>query len=283
MIPDGLMWNEAVIKRGDPLYAGFVCLLVIKDDLQPELIGTAFIVKADGNRATAFSAAHNFDYIKRVLHPHPNHNASALPEFLPPPKEIDIKQVKGMYLKGDKVVDCAIEIAIWDSATDLAVLTIIAPENEPDLFCDAFWIDNQIPDVDEHVVMIGFGEMKAVPDTKQSNGGLIQHRLIQRLGRVEGIYPDGYLLLKTPSVKTSISIFSGMSGGLVARWSENSTQIMPFAIISYAPEPQPSYNRAESGQSVGSLLNAALTSVAENTQRCEIKVNNIGVGRIHNV
>ena len=277
------MWNEEVLNSGDPLFAGFVCLLVIEDDLQPELIGTAFIVRADGNRATAFSAAHNFDYIKRVLHPYPNHNATALPEFLPPPKTIDIKQVKGMYLKGDKVVDCAIEIAIWDSAKDVAVLQIVAPENEPDLFCDAFWIDNQIPAVDEHVVMIGFGEMKVTPNTKPSNSGLIQHRLVQRLGRVEGIYPDGYLLLKTPCVNTSISIFSGMSGGLVARWTENSRQIMPFAIISYAPEPQPSYDRAESGRSVGSLIDATLTSVSDNSPQCKIKVDYVGLGRTHNV
>jgi hypothetical protein len=48
MIPDGFAWDEAVLERGDPLNRGLISLLVISD-LQPILIGTAFIVQAHGN------------------------------------------------------------------------------------------------------------------------------------------------------------------------------------------------------------------------------------------
>jgi len=134
MIPEGLLWNEAEIPAGDALHSGLVSLLVIKDDLSPELVGTAFLIAADGNRATAITAAHCFDQIRRLLHPHSCHSSSALPEFLPDPKELDLRQVKAVYEVNDRVFPCSIEQACWDTATDLAIFTILAPKEAPDLF-----------------------------------------------------------------------------------------------------------------------------------------------------
>ena len=67
------------------------------------------------------------------------------------------------------------------------------------------------------MTMIGFGEMKPARDSDDPNKGLMQRRLMARIGHVEVFYPEGMYTLKTPCVLTTIATFSGMSGGLVCR------------------------------------------------------------------
>lgn len=273
------MWNEAELERGDPLNAGLVSLLVIKKDLAPELIGTAFIVVANGNRATAITAAHVFDEARKHVEPNSIHHVSALPEFLPPPKEVELAQMKALYLFGGKVSVCAIEVAIWDSASDFAALTLIAPDHEPHLFQDKFLLSDDVPQVGDQVGMIGFGEMKVIPNEDDPRTASLQRRLVVRLGRVEEIHPDGFFMLKAPCIQTSVAIFSGMSGGIVARWTGPDTPIKPFALISHAPDPQPCYDRSVSGQSVASIFRMKVTPTGPEAQIVEFQVNNIMVGR----
>jgi hypothetical protein len=275
----GFLWNQAELPSGDPLHEALVMLLVTREDLSLQLVGTGFIVAADGGRATAISAAHCFEEVRKVLHPHSPHHLSTPREFLPTPKEIDLKQVKALYTKATEVHTCAVELAIWDSATDLAVLNITAPDDNDQLFTKLFWIDDVFPSVNEKVAMIGYGNMEVIPDETRQQYGTIKRQLILRLGTVEGVHPEGFYMLKAPCVETTIPIYSGMSGGLVARWGSPDTQIQPFAFISHAPEPQPIDDRSLSGHSVGSILNATRAIIAEKKQRVQIQLNNIGLGR----
>jgi hypothetical protein len=42
---------------------------------------------------------------------------------------------------------------MWDSKSDLAVLSVLAPNNQADLFRDMFWLDNQSPQIGDEVMM----------------------------------------------------------------------------------------------------------------------------------
>jgi hypothetical protein len=131
-----------------------------------------------GYKATAISAAHCFEHIDNILHPNKPHHATTPREFLPPPSEVDLKQVKAFYINLGQVHICPIEIAIWDSGTDLATLVVLAPNDEPELFRDFVWLDDQIPSIGDQVVMIGFGEMVVTTDAEthkreQCNDGLL--------------------------------------------------------------------------------------------------------------
>ncbi len=278
MIPEGLQWNQAELELGDPLNLGLLSLLVIDDSMVPRPIGTAFLVTANGHFATAVTAAHCFEGIRQILHPNAKHHPSALSEFLPPPKELDLKQVKAVYIKDGAAYLCPIEIGIWDNATDLAVFTVSAPSNEPKIFRDFFWLDDQLPNAGEVVAMIGFGEMTVTNDPEIPDRGTMQRQLLLRVGRVEEVFPERHYMLKGPCVQTSIGIFSGMSGGVVAKWAPGST-IKPFAFISHAPDPQPSYDRSLSGSSMGSILKAKITALGEKKQALEFMVSNVGVGK----
>lgn len=272
-------WDQALLELGDPLNMGLLSILVIHNDLKPVLVGTAFIVSADGNKATAITAAHCFEYIRSLLHPLPLHHPSAIPEFLPPPKAIDLKQVKALYMKDGKVFICPIEISIWDNNVDLAVCTINAPSNESDLFRDFFWIESDIPGVGEEIVMIGFSEMEVIPtDSESPNNCTLARELMMRIGKVEEIFQHGHLMLKGPCIQTTVAISSGMSGGLIAKWNNGNGKIKPFAFISYAPEPQPYLDRSLSGHSCGSILNPKITIIGDKKQKLEFSVSNLCFG-----
>jgi hypothetical protein len=281
VIPDGCVWNEAQLERGDRLNRVLLSLLVIRDDprddLRIELVGTAFIIQANRTHAFAVSAAHNFEEVRKILHPNPLHHSSALPEFLPPPSELDLTKVKALYYDGNTSVLCNLELAAWDRETDYALLFIKTPPHKP-LFNEYLWLDNQIPQVGDHVCMIGLGEMKFTPNIDPVNFGTIERRLVLRVGCVENLYPEGYYMLKAPCVDTSIPAFPGMSGRIVARWTAPNTQIQPFGFISHSPSVS-YYDRSISGRSVGAILKMERTAIAEGKQKVGIKINNAGIGR----
>jgi hypothetical protein len=250
-IPDGFVWAEALpqdesVLRDNPLMRALLSLL-LNNNGTPQLIGTAFVIHIEGSRGIAISAAHCFEEVRKILNPAPAHHSSALPEFLPAPKELDLKHMRALYGHGGKTVDCTIESAIWDRDTDFAVLTVVAPEDDPALF-KLFLLDDTVPAVGDEVSMIGFGEMKSTPDINDPTRGPIQRRLVIRIGHVEEVYPQGHYMLKAPCVQTSIAVFSGMSGGIVTRgWPHGpDSLIRPFAFISHSMttvgEPEAIYN-----------------------------------------
>jgi len=276
LIPDGLEWIEAEKRAVAPLNAGLLSLCVIRKDLMPCLIGTAFIVSAGGNYATAISAAHCFEEIRKILRPNATSHPSTPPEFLSPPRKISFKSVKGIYLKDGVAHFCDVDIALWDRKSDLAVLTVLAPNEATGLFHDTFWIDSCIPDVGDLVVMIGFGEMETTPDNIKPGQGIIRRRVVGRVGRVEAMHPKGHSLLQAPCLETSIAIFGGMSGGFITRWTGVDTPIQPFALISHSPEPQPVYDQSVSGHSVGAILNTKITPTGHKKQMVSFLVDNMG-------
>jgi hypothetical protein len=120
--------------------------------------------------------------------------------------------------------------------------------------------------------------MKVHSGTDNAQIGTIERRLIVRIGYVEEVFGEATYLLKAPSVQTSIAIYSGMSGGLVAKYTP-SDGIKPFGFISHAPDPQAVLDRSISGHSTGSILKARLTSIEKDKQLVEIEVNNVVVGK----
>jgi hypothetical protein len=272
---ENLEWNEVILDDNAIHKEFMVALVAIKPDRTIKLIGTGFFISAHGDRATVATAAHCFEGIREILHPDAKHHLSALSEFLPPPSEIDLQSVKALYLKDNLVHTCPLEIAVWDSGTDFASFTISAPDNRSDLFKDIFMLSNDVPTVGDGVAMMGF-LMKSKATPESSAEGHISLRPILRIGRDEEVFPERHFMLKGPALQTSIAVFSGMSGGLVARWPAN--EIKPFGFVSHAPEPQPTDPKL-SGHSVASVFKVDITALGEKKQTVEVRLDNIGVGR----
>lgn len=277
-VDGGLFWQDYLIERGDPMNRGLAALFVVKSDGSLQLIGTAFIVGAEGHKASALTAAHCFEGIRRVLDPHPPHHHTALPEFLPLPKDVPLERVKALHFNGTGFSVCQVLEAYWDNKTDFAALSIAAPPDEPELFHASFWVNNAAPEIGEDIVAVGYGEMEVSPHPEQPNRGTMSFRLVARCGKVEAVHLDGHYMLKGPHIQTSVSVFSGMSGGIVARLKGSGTRIEPFALISHAPDPQPTNNEI-SGQSVAALLKAELTQQVPERQIVKVEVTDVRIGR----
>ena len=255
MIPHGFQWNEAILEKASPLGLGFLVICVVTDEWIVRLIGTAFIVEAKGRQGRAITAAHCLDEIYRIRAPNPRHSLTALPEFVPPPSEFNLDPVRAIYLKDGKIFFCPIREALWDNNLDYAMLVVASPEGEEGLFEHSVRLSDTVPAVGDTVCMIGFGDMEVNRDTRVYNRSRMQFRLVQRIGFLEEIHPDGQLLVRAPCIQTSIPVYGGMSGGLVARWPGHEKKVEAFAIVSHAPEPQPIRDRLQSGHSVAALLN----------------------------
>ncbi len=237
-LQDGLLWNQAELERNHPLNNLLLLLIAIGDNHIPKTIGTAFIVQSNGTKATAVSAAHCFEEMRKILHPEPVHHTSALPEFLGPPKEIELGRVKAIYTKEERIYTCEVSIAAWDSATDFAVLDVSCATADDNTFRDMAWITDDIPAVGDEVAMFGYGNLKEIADPADMNRSTIQRQLIMRVGTVENFYPEGFYLLKSPCIETTIPVYGGMSGGIAARF-EPGSQIRVFGFISHGPFPPP--------------------------------------------
>lgn len=279
MIPEGLQWNQAPLSRDDPVDEVLLSLAAFTDDQSLHLIGTAFIIEANGSHAWAISAAHNFEQIRKTLNPNPLHHTSALAEFLPPPTELELEHVKALHMKDGVPHFCAVEIGIWDSAKDLAVLKITAPPGPNSYFQSVLLLDNTIPTVSDIVVMIGYGNMTVNNFGPVPASFEMSRELVGRVGRVEEVFPNGHLLLKSPCVQTSVAVFGGMSGGIVARWTGVGTNIKPFGFISFAPEPQPNRECSRSGHSMASLVDAEILALEEHKQAVAITMSNVKIGK----
>jgi hypothetical protein len=282
VIPNGFQWNEAILEPGHPLNNSLLSLLVIKDDLSPKLIGTAFLVTAEGDSATAISAAHSFEEIRRLIDPdHQRHHPSTHYEFAPLPNEVELDRVKAIYVKNNSTVAaCPIEISIWDNNADVAVLKVIAPYPERSLFEDFFRLTGDIPKVGEEIAMIGYGDMQELVDLDNPNRGKLKRRLVVRVGRVYAMHSNGFHALKAACVETTIAIYGGMSGGIAARWAAPEAPIEPFGFISYTPTPEILNDRSKSGHACATLLNLTVQRIGDQQQIIGVPINNARVGRL---
>ena len=89
-LPPQFPWNEAVLESGNSLNDGLVSIVAFDDKRCPVLIGTGFIVGTFEEQAICCTAAHNFSHVKQLQETLPRHHRTALAEFLPRSKPLNI-------------------------------------------------------------------------------------------------------------------------------------------------------------------------------------------------
>lgn len=262
-----LVWNQAEIELAHPLNEGLLSLLAFDGNRRPRLIGTAFIVSAQGDFAIAVTAAHNFDGIAQIQQEvKPKRHPSALQEFLPTGEEIslDRQKVRATYMAGDHVEMCILGWATWDRRTDICFFSV-APQDKsevPKLFQAEMQVDGNLPSIGDEVAVLGFADMEVMHHQRD---GLreefsISRRLVLRKGFVTQAFPEGHILCRGPCIETTIPVFPGMSGGPVMRLGNAGEPMMPFGVISSDPEVplEQKNNRLVAGNSIVAVLNATV-------------------------
>lgn len=260
-------WNEAT-NLPDSLHGALVTLLAFAPDRSPALIGTAFIVGAYGNRAIAFSAAHNFhEGVKRVQKPNPSHHLSALREFLPAFDEIAIdgKRLRAIYVADGRVEVCVVLGVLWNEPSDVAIMLLGTQDLKgPPMFREHLQLEQYRPLIGDEVCVLGYADMALEMSVRDGPLEMftVKSRLVLRAGRIKAVHPEGHILCRGPCIETTIPVFPGMSGGPVFLTPKQQKDFLePFALISHDPDESVEHknDRFIEGSAVAALLPITVT------------------------
>lgn len=274
------LWNESATEPFDVRNNGLVNIIAFDDAWLPEPVGSGFLIQANGSTALGVTAAHNFDCIDRAQDK-PSYNRFIIPDVLrnTTPLNIDGNRLRALCLQSGRHEMCEFNWVIWESKTDLAYFEIKLPEKhtvEKKFLQSHVLVDSTIPEIGEVVVMLGYPESKGTFDIRPNveSGIKIEQRLMARIGRVTAHHMEGYYR-PTPCIETSIPVFSGMSGGLVARIREDQ-QLGAIGVISSDPDAplEEKQNRSIAGKSIAVLLNAEIQNIGNGQQNVTLKYNN---------
>ncbi|WP_158072309.1 S1 family peptidase [Achromobacter xylosoxidans] len=272
-----LPWNQGTL----PAEYGNSLLVIMATDLEgrPHAVGTAFVINHsdDGRTATCLTAAHVFTEVHRLQTKPARHTPSALAEFLPPPKPIDIdrKLVRAIGTAGGRAEAAIIEGLTYDEDRDVALFDVKLQDASPDgFFCSRFEVTGELPDVGEMVCVLSFAGLAM--EQKEDYGAqgymaTLSKSLMFRVGRVLQHFPVGQRLCKGPCIETSIPVFSGMSGGPLMRYSTEGPMLIS-ALVSFDPDLdcEDKNNRDIEGRSVFAALPVSVSEGAEGRKFVEI-------------
>lgn len=219
MLPDGFEWNQAELEPRHEFNNALVSIVAFDDRRIPRPIGTGFILAVLPECAIGCTAAHNFSELRRIQSPKKWHHPSALKQFLPSAKPLDLnrKGVRAMCIAGNQVEMAIFGWVAWDEASDIAFFSLVPQDRtSSDAFTAKLDLDNYDPQIGAEIVALGYKDMSVENDTRDGSGADkfdFQRQLIMRGGRITAVHPQGHRLCNGPCVETSIPVFPGMSGG----------------------------------------------------------------------
>lgn len=284
----GWEWNEAAPDGLATLHEGLVSLLAFDPNRSAKPIGTGFIVASHGNHAVGITAAHIFhEGVHRAQVPDPQHNLTALSEFLPGAHEIklDRKNIRAIYQVGSRIEACVLGTAAWDKRTDLAVFSLSAQDSSDNTVFRGFHrLEYVTPAVGDLICVAGYGDMHTVAEERNGDEQqfTLARRLVMRAGRVKAVHMEGHILCHGPCIETNIPVFGGMSGSPVFRLPDKVGQdIIPFGLVSSDPDETVALknDRSRAGSSIVSLLPLEVVNDTGAKREVMLKLTNIDVAK----
>lgn len=267
----GFPWNQAEV---DPNFNhGLLTLIAFDKEERPHPIGTGFVISRDDRKAVCLTAAHVITELRNLQAPPSRHAMSALPEFLPPPREIDLSRqmVRAIALERDRAEVLVVEGAIVDENRDIAVITVaLQDEQSGPFFSQEFEADDSIPPNGNLVCILSYGDLSAdnfITDGDRYREFWMSRRPILRIGTVVEHHPNGHRLCRGPCIETTVPVYSGMSGGPAFAFGRPGQPMRPIGLVCSDPDidgPEKE-DRTKSGSSIVTIL------------PCSVEVNSSGV------
>lgn len=217
----GHEWNQTDVPPD--LEAGVFTVIARDRNGGFHAVGTGFVIQAMEDRATAVTAGHVLSEVRRLQlsTPHRSHN-SALPEFMPRPKPIDLA-LSGLAMisaVGRQSVVSRVEGLAFDEAGDIGLLQLRPQTADASRYAlREFTLDDSLPKVGQLVCVVSYAGLSC--NTAERNAFAVERKAVLRVGKVLNVYPGGQRLCKGSCFETSIPLFSGMSGGPVFYYDES--------------------------------------------------------------
>ncbi|WP_310609244.1 serine protease [Limnohabitans sp.] len=228
-----------------------------------QLIRTKYRAALHDDRcAVCVTAAHVFTEVRRIQSPPQRYAQSALSEFLPPPRAIDLhpQKIRAIAVEGDRVEVLVVDGAIIDEVRDIAVFRVkLQNEDTPAFFSAEYEADDKVPAVGEMICVLSYGELSTFDfetDGTMKRQFKMERRPVLRVGRVIASYPHGHRLCRGPCIETTVPAYSGMSGGPVFSFGNPGAPMRPFGLVCSDPDQDGSekQDRSRAGSSIISIL-----------------------------
>ncbi|MCP2518458.1 serine protease [Achromobacter mucicolens] len=218
--------------------------------------------------AICVTAAHVFTEIRRIQSPPQRHVPSALPEFLPPARTIDLsrKKIRAIAIERDRAEALVVDAAVIDEARDTAVFKVVLQNDDvPDFFPTEFEVDDNVPAEGALICVLSYGELSTFDfetDGAMKRQFKVARKPVLRVGRVVASYPKGHRLCRGPCIETTVPVYSGMSGGPVFAFGSSGAPIRPFGLVCCDPDLDGplKQDRSRAGSSIISLLPCQVTT-----------------------
>jgi hypothetical protein len=191
----------------------FATLSALNEDDELSILGNAFVVLANGSSAVCLGAAHSFEKAKQIqLRRKPTGHFNVPPDFRAKgPEYIAADQVHACFLIEEEPIVCRIDQINFIGGYDVAVFTVVAPE-ERKIFTSRAAIDLSAPRVGDEIAVLA----NHITHTPSVGEGELELRFDLLMGIVtEVVMGPSALPGQSFYFRTTIPITGGMSGAPV--------------------------------------------------------------------
>jgi len=237
-------WVEVARPDFDPALA--ILLARNRADGLMRPLGSGFIVQADRQRALIATAAHVVDQISRYQGPVCRAHPTALPDFLPEPREIELEHRDLLVITGTNQGPIRpVRVTGLRVFRDCDVgLVMVAPQNEEREEFTHRLATVALPfavNCGDAVAVFSNAELGGI-DERAGPGNGDRHLRLERLptvriGRIIAIHAEGTMLNRAPCVETTIPVTEGMSGGAAFVVDDQGT-LRAFGVISASSDTE---------------------------------------------
>ena len=236
-LPDeeGRFWFQAQWTDVDreKVESSVCTLLSVDEDGELDVLGSGFVIRADGNQALCLGAKHSFDVVKeRQRRRTASGYAGVPPDFLPRGTHyVDTTFVKAQFLFGHEAVVCDVRQYDAIESYDVAVFTVVAPE-ELNPFDWRFPLDLREPEVGEELALIAH-DMKLRRNRRVPGESIIESSLDLRIGAVtEVVHGPSSMPGQSFVFRATFPVTPGMSGAPVISFPGPSLPMAVRGVVS---------------------------------------------------
>lgn len=233
---DTLISPEQIKRTKDLLWQTVLPIIVENEDGSMEVVGTGFVIRANGRQATLVTAGHVVSHIQKLERPNSRANPSTPPFFLAPEYRFELHRVKPFALyrhptRGNCRV--LIEACLELKQTDLALCSIrfneISQSNME--FDAAMALDTRPVERGEKICALGY----ALAEMQSNGAGIWSYSAEWR--QVSGTVAQTSPELKLPGLTTDrfqcdAEFEHGLSGGPVCSAGPDNTIVVRGVVSS---------------------------------------------------
>ena len=164
MLFEGQEWNEAEIEDRTMFNMGIISIMAFDPDQSPRLIGTGFVIQANGSSAIAITAVPTISTAYGRSYNLTAHHPTTPREFLGELKSLEIDQtrVRAVCFDGSRVdvflpnlVGC-----MGSGADEYAAFAVAHQNNDANFFKGSFLLSDSAPVIGDEVALIGFADIE---------------------------------------------------------------------------------------------------------------------------